>query len=92
MGTKVLTPTFSFTFQPDHFASFGNNALAQVRDRLHIFQCFAGMTDHEIQLDRRPAAAVNFARGVDDLFVGDELVDDAAHPFGGGFGRECESA
>ena len=39
-----------------------------------------------------PAAGVDLARGVDQVFVGDELVDDAAHAFGGGFGRERKSA
>jgi hypothetical protein len=35
---------------------------------------------------------VDFTRGVDDVFVGDVFVDDAAHPFAGGFGREREPA
>ena len=32
-----------------------------------------------------------FARRFEDLFIRDELVDDAAHAFGGGFGREREA-
>ena len=91
-GTKVLTPAFSLTFMPITLRPSANDAFAQVGNGLHIFERFAGMTDHEIQLDRCPAAAINFARGVDDVFIGDEFVDDAAHPFGGGFGRERESA
>ena len=49
------------------------------------------MTDHEIQLDRGPAACVNFTCCVDDIFIRDEFVDDAAHTFTGRFRGKGES-
>ena len=91
-GHEGAYASVQFRFHADHFASLRQNLLAQVGDRLHIFQGFAGVTDHEVQLDRRPAAAVDLARGVDDLFIRDKFIDDTAHPFGGGFGREGKAA
>ncbi len=92
LGTKVLTPAFSLALHADHFAALGDDPLAQVGDRLHILQRLTGMADHEVELDGGPAAAVDLAGGVDDLLVGDELVDDAAHPLGGGLGGQGKPA
>ena len=39
-----------------------------------------------------PAARIDGAGGLEQLLVGDELVDDAAHALGGGFGSQREPA
>ena len=92
LGMKVLTPACTLALSAQRFAPFGQHALAQVGDGLHIFERLGGMADHEVELDVRPAARIDFAGGLEQLLVGDELVDDAPHPFGGRLGRQREPA
>jgi hypothetical protein len=65
LGTKVLTPACSLTLLPATLRPFGDDRFAQVGDSLHVFQGFGGVSDHEIELDGQPAAAVDFAGGIE---------------------------
>ncbi len=73
-------------------APFAQHRLRQIGNRLHIFQRLAGMADHEVQLDRPPAAREDFARRLDHLRRGNELVDHAPHVLRRRFGRKREAA
>ena len=89
---KVLTPACTCARRPMHLAAFGQHRLAQVGDGLHVFERFGGVADHKVQLDRCPAARVDLAGGLQQLFGADGLVDDLAHALGGGFGGQGEPA
>jgi len=73
-------------------APLGQHRLAQVGDGLHVVERLLRVADHEIELDRAPAARVNLARGVDHLLVRHGLVDDVAHLLGGCFRSQGEAA
>ncbi len=64
----------------------------QVGDGFHILIGLRGVADHEVHLDRRPAAAVNIFGGLEQVVGGDRLVDDITQAVGRGFGRKGEAA
>ncbi len=88
----MLTPAVTWARLPITLAAFGQHRLAQVGDRLHIFDRFGGVADHEVQLDVVPAARIDGAGSFQKLLGADRLVDDLAHALGGGFGRQGEAA
>ncbi len=51
----------------DDLAPARQDRLAQIGNRLHIFDGFRGVPDHEIELDGLPAALVNGAGHVEQV-------------------------
>ena len=52
---------------------------------LHIFGCLSGQPDHEVEFDRTPARTVNAGSRLQQVGLGDALVDHLAHTFATGF-------
>ena len=65
--------------------------MRQIGDRLHVLQRLRRVADHEVELDRRPAAAVDLARGIEQRFGRDRLVDHVPQPVRGSLGRKGEA-
>ena len=74
----------------DAFAD-GQDGFGQVGDGLDIFEGLGGVADHEVHLDRGPAALVDFLGGLQQVARGDGFVDYIAQAVGGGFGRKREA-
>jgi len=79
-----------FGLATQRLAPLSQNTLAQIHDSLNILDRLAGMADHEIELDVHPTACINFTSRIEQLLIGNELVDDTAHAFGGSLRGECE--
>ena len=69
----------------DSFVPFRQHELAQVGDRLYIFQCLGRVTNHKVELDRGPIARIDLVNRLKQLFGADRFVDDITHVLGGGF-------
>ncbi len=74
------------------FTPLLEGAEAQIGDGGNVVIGFGGEPDHEVGFDVAPAAAVGFAGKVDQVFVGNEFVDDGAQAGCGGFRGEGEAA
>ena len=62
--------------------------LDQHKHLVEVFVRFGRQADHHIELDGQHSAIENGAADIDDLVVGQILVDDAAQPVGAGFWRD----
>ena len=64
----------------------------EIANRHEVVVCFRGEADHVVELQVLEAARENQVGAVEDLVVGDRLVDDAAQPVRTGFGRDRDRA
>ena len=64
----------------------------QIANRHQIGVVLGRQADHVIELQALDAAREDQLGAIEDLFVGDRLVDDAAQPIGAGLGRNRQRA
>ncbi len=65
--------------------------LRQVRDLQHVLVGLGGEAAHEIELHLTPAGGVGRGHRVDEVVLGDHLVDDLADALAATFGRKRET-
>jgi hypothetical protein len=88
----------------DHRAFFGRfahlahrafalveRAFARLDDAADVFVLLGGQADHEVELHAVPALAEDALGRLEQLLLGDVLVDDVAHPLRPCLGREREA-
>ena len=80
---------------PDVLASRGlatglDDVHGHVLDPQDVLVGLGGQPTHEVQLHLTPSVAEGRGHGVDEVLLGDLLVDDPAHPFRAALGSEGE--
>ena len=69
----------------------GQHLFGEIGNGLDVVERLGWVADHEVHLDRFPAAAVDLFGSLQQIIVWDRLIDDVAQAVGGGFGREGEA-
>ena len=65
--------------------------LRQMTDALQILVRFGGQADHEIELDRAPAAFKGVSHGTHQVVLSNTLVDYVAQALRAGFGSQRQA-
>ena len=95
LGTCVETLTVTFGGRPRRARCLTRLPTARARpptrdDPAHVVVFLGRQADHEVELHRRPAAREDALGRLDELLLGDVLVDDVAHALRARLGRERE--